>query len=114
MAGYLLLYHKGRFLLWSQSDPSRQNGSHPCSVFHYLEPTDNCGVSRYHSAYVQTRGMKVGDNSVKKKKKKRNALCNPKENIIIGLTTIKIVREICQDFSKATVFGEYTKKRKCL
>lgn len=52
--------------------------------------------------------MKVGDNSVKKKK--RNSLCNLKGNIIIGLTTIKIVRGICQDFSKTTVFGEYTKK----
>lgn len=39
---------------------------------------------------MRTRGKNVDDVSVKKK----NAVCNPMENIIIVLTPIKIVREI--------------------
>lgn len=44
------------------------------------------------------------------KQNHKNALCNLKENIIIGLTNIKVVSEICQDPSKTTILRKYTRR----
>lgn len=46
----------------------------------------------------------------KTNKKHINALCNLKENIILGLTNIKVIREIGQDLSKPTIFRKYTRR----
>lgn len=47
---------------------------------------------------------------IEKKKTHKNSLCNPEENIIIGLTNIKVLRDICQDLSKTTLFRDYIRK----
>ena len=45
----------------------------------------------------------------KQQQQQMNALCNPKENILTGLTHIKVVREVCQDLSRTTVFRKYSR-----